>query len=94
MTQHYTRNTIEASSWCNPCGKNTPHSVSGNRLGACLACLGKRQQQHDELAMKAELYEERAGILEFCANLPRAQAELEAHSEIFGDKKLKQGRMF
>jgi hypothetical protein len=39
MTQHYTKNTVEASSWCNPCGKDTPHAVFGGRVGSCLSCM-------------------------------------------------------
>lgn len=34
-----------------------------------------------------ELYEERAGIKEFCANMPRAQAEREAWEEILKQMK-------
>ena len=40
----------------------------------------------EELAIKRELYEERAAILEFCANLSRDEAEVEAWKEIYGRK--------
>ena len=39
-----------------------------------------------ELAQKREQYEERAGIKEFCANMPRDQAEQEAWLEIYRRK--------
>jgi hypothetical protein len=94
VAQHYTRSTLEASSWCAPCGKNTPHSVFDRRIGACLICLGKLQTGHDELAMKSESYEERAAIKEYVGNLPREQAEREAHEEVFGKIPAKQERMF
>ena len=40
----------------------------------------------EELTQKRELYEERAAILEFCANMPRDQAEREAWEEVYGRK--------
>jgi hypothetical protein len=36
MTEHYTRNTLEATSWCKKCQKFTQHRVDGGRLGPCL----------------------------------------------------------
>lgn len=41
MAQHYTLATIEASEWCNKCGKNTPHRVSGRKLQYCIPCFDK-----------------------------------------------------
>jgi hypothetical protein len=46
------------------------------------------------LAQLHELYEERAAIKEYLGNMPREQAEREAHREIFGPEKPKQERMF
>jgi len=40
-----------------------------------------------ELAEKRELYEERAAIIEFCANLTRDEAEALAWEEVYGSKK-------
>lgn len=45
--QHYTRNTVEASAWCLQCGKPTMHRIDGVKLGPCLACLERLQQEHD-----------------------------------------------
>ncbi len=36
MPEHYTRNTLEATKWCNRCGRPTQHAVSGGRIGRCL----------------------------------------------------------
>lgn len=45
---HFTKNTIEAMCWCDPCGRETPHSVHDGRRGACLVCLKKREQESAE----------------------------------------------
>lgn len=39
MTQHYQRNVVEASAWCQRCRKNTMHRIHGVKLGPCLVCL-------------------------------------------------------
>jgi len=39
MTQHYTRNTVEASEWCARCHKDTMHRIDGVKLGPCLDCI-------------------------------------------------------
>ena len=41
MGHHFTRDTIEASAYCNKCGKMTPHTVSDRRLGYCIPCYEK-----------------------------------------------------
>ena len=41
MSQHYTRGTVEASAYCNKCGKMTMHTVSDRRLGYCIPCYQK-----------------------------------------------------
>lgn len=48
-------------------------------------CQSKRLTEA-ELAQKREEYEERASIKEFCANMPRDQAEQEAWEEVYGRK--------
>jgi hypothetical protein len=47
MTQHYTKNTIEASAWCKICVKPTPHAVNDGRIGSCLTCITRLNLQHD-----------------------------------------------
>ncbi len=45
MTQHFTKNTVEASAWCPKCKKQTMHRVDRDemqgRLGPCLVCMDK-----------------------------------------------------
>jgi hypothetical protein len=36
MAEHYTTNTLEATKFCNHCGRNTQHAVSCGRIGRCL----------------------------------------------------------
>jgi ribosomal protein L44E len=45
MGQHFTRNTVEASAWCQTCSKMTPHRVSDRRLRHCLSCAERKQQE-------------------------------------------------
>jgi len=37
-----------------------------------------------QLEIRRDEYEERAGIKEFCGNMPRVQAEQEAREEVYG----------
>lgn len=37
--EHYTKNTVEASIWCNKCGKHTMHRVDSGRRGPCKVCM-------------------------------------------------------
>lgn len=39
MAEHYTKNTVQASAYCRPCGKFTMHRVDGGRVSACLTCI-------------------------------------------------------
>jgi hypothetical protein len=39
VSQHYTLNTVEVSSWCKVCRANTMHKVQHRLVGACLVCL-------------------------------------------------------
>ena len=43
MTQHYTRNTVEASAWCKRCNKPTMHRIDGVKLGPCLKCMDRHE---------------------------------------------------
>lgn len=36
MSEHFTRNTTEATAFCKRCEKNTQHRVDDGRLGPCL----------------------------------------------------------
>jgi hypothetical protein len=36
MSEHFTKNTIEATAWCATCKRKTQHRVDSGRLGPCL----------------------------------------------------------
>jgi len=36
MPEHYTKNTLECTAWCETCGRQTKHAVSDGRRGRCL----------------------------------------------------------
>ena len=36
MPEHFTRNTLECTAWCNVCQSWTQHRVDGGRRGPCL----------------------------------------------------------
>jgi hypothetical protein len=50
MKQFFTKNTVEASVWCKPCGKKTQWKVSDGRPMHCLECFGKLEEKHAEKA--------------------------------------------
>ena len=41
MSEHFTKNTVEASAWCPKCQKRTQHRVDQGLLGPCLVCIAK-----------------------------------------------------
>lgn len=53
MTQHFTRNTISASLWCNKCGKPTQHRIDGVKRGPCLECVERLEMAHKLIAKAA-----------------------------------------
>jgi hypothetical protein len=62
MTQHYTRNTVSASAWCNKCGKQTQHTVSDRRLGYCIPCYERPlPKQEPKAAPERGLFDEMEG---------------------------------
>ena len=40
---HFQKNVVEASFWCNSCGKSTPHRIDDGRRGPCLSSVHGRQ---------------------------------------------------
>jgi hypothetical protein len=38
MGQHYTKDTVEVSHWCNGCAKMTMWRVLGGKLAFCIPC--------------------------------------------------------
>lgn len=45
MSEHFTRNTVSASFWCNKCKKFTQHAVSNGRKAHCLECVARYDAQ-------------------------------------------------
>ena len=41
MSEHFTKNTVEASAWCPKCQKRTQHRVDKGIVGPCLVCIAK-----------------------------------------------------
>lgn len=60
MSEHYTRNTLQCTLWCNVCNRLTQHRVDGGRKGPCLEHgpkvnangLSKSQARHREKTAK------------------------------------------
>lgn len=36
MSEHFTRNTLEATAWCRKCQRTTLHRIDDGRTGPCL----------------------------------------------------------
>jgi hypothetical protein len=41
MPHHYPKSCVEASIWCNRCGKETPWRIADGRRQFCLICYVK-----------------------------------------------------
>jgi hypothetical protein len=41
MPHHFTKSTVEASIWCNKCGKMTPWRIADGRRQYCIPCYDK-----------------------------------------------------
>jgi hypothetical protein len=54
MPHHFTKATVEASFWCNPCARDTMHRVDDGRRGPCLVCLEKLECQMDLPGMEVK----------------------------------------
>jgi hypothetical protein len=39
---HFTKNTVEASIWCNACNKTTPWRILQGKRGYCIPCYDKK----------------------------------------------------
>ena len=50
MKKHFTRSTVEASSWCPICSKMTQHAVLGGRLAGCLHMAEHPQPEREKVA--------------------------------------------
>lgn len=52
MPEHYTKNTLEATVWCNKCNRMTQHRVDGGRRGPCLEHEAPMYNRKQEKEMK------------------------------------------
>jgi ribosomal protein L44E len=65
VTEHYTKNTLECTAYCRPCGRFTQHRVDSGRRGPCLECKPKgptkkeiqRNKQRASEAQNPRLFE-------------------------------------
>ncbi len=48
MPQHYTRNTVSAEAWCLKCNRRTQHRVDDRRIGPCLVCIEKLENERSQ----------------------------------------------
>jgi len=58
MPEHFTKNTLECTAWCEHCGRMTQHAVSNGRRGRCLeheaAQFSKKQLARRERLSKQD----------------------------------------
>ncbi len=63
MPEHWTRNTLEVTAYCNKCEAMTQHRVDGGRRGPCLPCMVRQEErikvQRIREGLKKEQREER-----------------------------------
>jgi ribosomal protein L44E len=60
MAIHYTRNTLECTVYCNPCGEFTQHRVDDGRQGPCLKCIAKLEEKSAVERIRRGIQEEEA----------------------------------
>jgi hypothetical protein len=56
MSEHYNKQTVEATVWCARCGKNTPHRVFDGRRQHCLICAALREAESQRAKRQGELF--------------------------------------
>jgi hypothetical protein len=54
MPEHFNKQTVEATVWCNKCRKPTPHRIDDGRRGPCLTCIRKPLPEPARLPAKQE----------------------------------------
>jgi|CZKF01.1.fsa_nt_gi hypothetical protein len=66
MSEHYTLNTVEVSTWCKVCGKATMHHVNGRRVAGCITCIERLtteletriSERHDRQPVNGNLFDQ------------------------------------
>jgi ribosomal protein L44E len=56
MSHHYTKNSVEASHWCNVCRKETMHRIDDGRLGPCQELHQKPQVEKPKPEQKQQTF--------------------------------------
>jgi len=69
MPEHYTRNTLEVTGWCEKCQRFTQHRVDGVRRGPCLEHKGQEYTLEQLKRISKEKKRQRQG--EFDRQNPR-----------------------
>jgi len=63
MSEHFTKNTVEASAWCAKCQKRTQHRVDKGIVGPCLDCILKYDNRVFDLdELREKLSPRQAGL--------------------------------
>jgi ribosomal protein L44E len=58
VPEHYTKNTLECTAYCNRCGGDTQHRVDDGRRGPCLECIRKLELKNEFERIKRGIEEE------------------------------------
>ena len=58
MPEHYTKNTLEATIWCNRCNAHTQHRVDNGRRGPCIPCIEKQRIKNEAERIRRGLEQE------------------------------------
>jgi hypothetical protein len=45
---HFTKNTVEASIWCNACNRETPWKILNGKRAYCIPCYDAKKSQPEE----------------------------------------------
>lgn len=88
MPEHFTKSTIEASYWCARHGKETRHRIDNGRRGPCLLCIAELGSGSQKSADEQFLLDERAAIIEYDGNTPRARAEQLAREQMIAGEQV------
>jgi ribosomal protein L44E len=58
VPEHYTKNTLECTAYCNRCGAFTQHRVDTGRRGPCIPCIKKREADNEVERIRRGLEQE------------------------------------
>ena len=85
MPHHYTKTTVEASVWCNRCGKETPWRIADGRRQFCLVCYEKSLGMVGKSGpLGGEVIALESGATNMFRSEKKAAAEPEQQGALFG----------